>query len=284
MTRKAQSITSIQHRLKQSPGAAAQARSRWPDCLGAALRIVAVLTVALSPVLAARAGEVQVAVAANFAGPLAKIAEGFSAASGHTLKVSAGATGKFYTQIRSGAPFEVLVAADDETPKKLITEGLAVKGSSFTYAIGKLVLWSARPGFVDADGQVLAQARAFEHLAIASPKVAPYGAAALEVLKARGLTTAISPRLVTAESIAQAHQFIATGNAELGFVALSQVAVPGKPVTGSYWLVPGNLYGEIRQDTVLLKAGEKNPAASALLDYLRSAPAQAVIAAYGYGH
>jgi molybdate transport system substrate-binding protein len=232
----------------------------------------------------ARAGEVQVAVAANFAGPLAKIAEGYSAASGHTLKVSAGATGKFYTQIQSGAPFEVLIAADDETPKKLITEGLAVKASNFTYAIGKLVLWSARPGLVDAEGQVLANAKAFEHLAIANPKVAPYGAAGLEVIKARGLTDAITPKLVTAESIAQAYQFVATGNAELGFVALSQVAVPGKPVTGSYWLVPANLYGEIRQDAVLLKTGEKNPAAMALLDYLRSAPAQAVIAAYGYGH
>jgi molybdate transport system substrate-binding protein len=247
------------------------------------------LTLALSlglPLLAsaARAGEVQVAVAANFAGPLARIAEGFSAASGHTLKVSSGATGKFYTQIQSGAPFEVLIAADDETPRKLITEGLAVKGSHFTYAIGKLVLWSARPGFVDTEGQVLAKAKAFEHLAIANPKVAPYGAAGLEVIKARGLTDAVGPRLVTAESIAQAFQFVSTGNAELGFVALSQVAVPGKPVTGSYWLVPSSLYGEIRQDAVLLRAGEKNPAASALLNYLKSTPAKDVIAAYGYGH
>jgi molybdate transport system substrate-binding protein len=241
------------------------------------------LVAAWALVATAQAGEVQVAVAANFAGPVARIAEGFTAASGHTVKVSSGATGKFYTQIQSGAPFEVLIAADDETPKKLIAEGLAVKASNFTYAIGKLVLWSAKPGFVDADGQVLA-GKGFEHLAIANPKVAPYGAAGLEVIKARGLTEAITPKLVTAESIAQAFQFVSTGNAELGFVALSQVAVPGKPAVGAYWLVPARLYSEIRQDAVLLKTGEANAAAKALLDYLKSAPAKAVIASYGYGH
>jgi molybdate transport system substrate-binding protein len=231
----------------------------------------------------ALAGEAQIAVAANFAGPLAKIAEGFTAATGHTLKVSSGATGKFYAQIVAGAPFEVLVAADDETPKKLVAEGQAVAGSNFTYAIGRLVLWSAQPGFVDAQGAVLAAGQ-FAHIAIANPKIAPYGAAGLEVLKARGLGDALAPKLVTAESIAQAYQFVATGNAELGFVALSQVAVPGKPATGSYWLVPQALYGEIRQDAVLLKAGEKNPAATALLAYLKSDAAKSVIASYGYGH
>jgi molybdate transport system substrate-binding protein len=249
------------------------------------LRAAMILTAGLLPgfTLTAQSGEVQVAVATNFAGPLAKIGDTFTAASGHTLKVSVGATGKFATQIQAGAPFELLIAADDETPRKLIAKGLAVKGSNFTYAIGKLVLWSARPGVVDADGQVLA-GKGYEHLAIANPKVAPYGAAGMEVLKARGLLDAVTPRLVTAESIAQTFQFVSTGNAELGFVALSQVAVPGKPVTGSWWLVPSSLYGEIRQDAVLLKAGEKNPAATALLDYLKSAPAKAVIASYGYGH
>ena len=231
----------------------------------------------------ARADEVSVAVAANFAGPLAKIGEGFTSATGHTLKVSAGSTGKFYSQINAGAPFEILIAADDETPKRLIAEGLAVKGSNFTYAIGKLVLWSAQPGYVDDQGAVLAAGK-FTHLAIANPKLAPYGQAAMEVLKARGLADAIAPKLVTAESIAQAYQFVATGNAELGFVALSQVAPPGKPAAGSYWLVPASLYGEIRQNAVLLKTGEKNPAAAALLAYLKSAPAKAVIQAYGYGH
>ena len=228
------------------------------------------------------AGEVQVAVAANFAGPLTRIGEGFTSATGHVLKVSAGATGKFYTQIISGAPFEVLIAADDETPKKLVAEGQAVAGTNFTYAIGKLVLWSAQPGFVDDQGAVLASDKV-KHVAIANPKVAPYGAAAMEVIKARGLTDSVTPKLVTAESIAQAYQFAFTGNAEIGFVALSQVAVPGKPASGSYWVVPSNLYGEIRQDAVLLKVGADNPAAKALLDYLKTEPAKKVIREFGYG-
>lgn len=230
----------------------------------------------------ANAAEVTVAVAANFAGPLARIGEGFTAATGHTLRVSSGATGKFYSQIISGAPFEVLIAADDETPRRLIAEGYAVVGSQFTYAIGKLVVWSAQPGYVDHEGAVLSTGT-YAHLAIANPKLAPYGRAGLEVLKARGLSQAVAPKLVTAESIAQAYQFAATGNAELGFVALSQVAVPGKPVTGSYWLVPPALYGEIRQDAVLLKTGEKNQAAASLLAYLKSPAAKAVIQSYGYG-
>jgi molybdate transport system substrate-binding protein len=241
-------------------------------------------TVACAAVsMPATADEVLVAVAANFAGPLAKIGEGFTAASGHTLKVSSGATGKFYTQIVAGAPFEVLLSADDETPKRLAAEGHAVAGSNFTYAIGKLALWSAQPGYVDDQGAVLATGK-FAHLAIANPSVAPYGRAAMEVLKARGLVDSVTPKLVTAESIAQAHQFVATGNAELGFVALSQVAVPGKPVTGSYWLVPASLHGEIRQDAVLLKPGKKRAAAAALLAYLKTSPAKSVIEAYGYGH
>jgi molybdate transport system substrate-binding protein len=228
-----------------------------------------------------RAGEVSVAVAANFAVPLERIGAAFTAATGHTLKVSPGATGKFYSQIVAGAPFEVLLAADDETPRKLVAEGHAVAGSQYTYAIGKLVLWSAQPGYVDANGEVLASGR-FAHLAIANPKIAPYGQAGLEVIEARKLTAAITPRLVTAESIAQAYQFVATGNAELGFVALSQVAVPGKPVSGSYWVVPPSLYGQIRQDAVLLKTGEKSAAAAALLSYLKSPPALEIVRAFGY--
>jgi molybdate transport system substrate-binding protein len=229
------------------------------------------------------AAEVQVAVAANFAAPLAQIAEGFSAATGHTLKVSVGATGRFYQQIVAGAPFEVLVAADDETPARLVKEGLAVAGTPYTYAIGKLALWSAQPGYVDAQGAVLATGK-FSHLAVANPKIAPYGQAGMEVLKARGLSQTLASRLVTAETIAQAYQFVATGNAELGFVALSQLLVPGKPAGGSYWLVPPGLYGEIRQDAVLLKAGAANPAAAALLAWLKTEPARTVIQVYGYGH
>ena len=231
---------------------------------------------------AAHADEVAVAVAANFAGPMAVLATGFAAATGHRVKTTVGSTGKFYSQIVAGAPFEVLLAADDETPQKLVNDGRAVAGSQFSYAIGQLVLWSAQPGFVDDQGAVLASGR-FAWLAIANPKLAPYGRAARQVLAARGLEQALAPRLVTAESIAQAYQFIATGNAELGFVALSQVAVPGKPLLGSVWRVPTTLYGEIRQDAVLLKLGEHRPAAAALLAYLKTAPARAVIRSYGYG-
>lgn len=245
-------------------------------------RVAAPLLLVGASHLPTQAAEVTVAVAANFAAPMARLAEGFSAATGHTLKLSTGATGRFYTQVISGAPFQVLLAADDETPRRLIAEGHAVAGSQFTYAIGQLVLWSAQPGLVDDRGAVLAAGR-FAHLAIANPKTAPYGAAALQVLKARGLAEALAPRLVTAESIAQAWQFVTTGNAELGFVALSQVVVPGKPPTGSHWRVPAALHDEIRQDAVLLKAGAKSAAAAALLAYLKSPAAQAVIRAYGYG-
>ena len=246
------------------------------------MRRYVLFTLALSATVLARAGEVQVAVAANFAGPIAKIAEGFTAATGHTLKVSTGATGKFYTQIVNGAPYEVLLAADDETPKKLIAEKNAVAGSNYTYALGKLVLYSAQPGLVDEQGAVLASDKV-QHIAVANPKVAPYGAAGMQVIKARGLSDALASKIVTGESIAQTFQFVATGNAEIGFVALSQVAVPGKPTTGSYWTVPQSLYGEIRQDAVLLKVGADNPAAKALLDYLKSEPARKVIAEFGYG-
>ena len=229
-----------------------------------------------------RADEVTVAVAANFAGPMARLAEGFTAASGHRLKTTTGSTGRFYSQVLAGAPFQVLIAADDATPKKLIAQGHAVAGSHFTYAIGRLVLWSAQPGFVDDQGAVLTTGR-FHKLAIANPKLAPYGQAAMDVLKARGLVDQLAPKLVTGESIAQAYQFVVTGNAELGFVALSQVMVPGKPVPGAFWRVPAELHRPIRQDAVLLKAGEKSAAAAALLAYLKSAPARAVIQAHGYG-
>jgi molybdate transport system substrate-binding protein len=230
----------------------------------------------------AHAADVQVAVAANFARPLQRIGELFAAATGHQLKVSSGATGKFYSQIVAGAPFEVLLAADDDTPARLVAEGHAVAGTRFTYAIGRLVLWSARPGVVDAQGAVLADAR-IGHVAIANPKTAPYGAAALQVLTSRGLAEALAPRLVTAESIAQAYQFVATGNAQIGFVALSQLRAPGKPAGGSMWLVPQHLHHELKQGAVLLAAGRNNPAARELLAFLRAEAAQTIIREHGYG-
>lgn len=230
----------------------------------------------------ARADDVVVAVAANFAAPLARMADGFTAATGHRLRISSGATGKFYTQIvAGGAPFEVLLAADDETPRRLLAEGHGVAGSSFTYAVGQLVLWSTQAGLVDEAGAVLSSGK-FTRLALANPKLAPYGQAALEVLRARGLADSLASRLVVGESIGQAYQFVASGNAEIGFVALSQVADPVRPAGGSMWRVPRALYGEIRQDAVLLKAGEGRAGARALLDYLKSASARAVIADFGY--
>jgi molybdate transport system substrate-binding protein len=231
--------------------------------------------------LSVQAGEVHVAVAANFAGPFQKIAAVFQAETGHTTRVSTGSTGKFYTQIKEGAPFEVLLAADQETPKRLADEGLAVAGQRFTYATGRLVLWSAKPGFVDDKGTVLKKG-AFSRLAMANPNLAPYGAAALETLKALGLTQAVTPRLVQGDNIAQTFQFVASGNAELGFVALSQVAPPDKPAGGSYWVVPARLYAPIRQDATLLKRGEGNAAAVALLKFLQGDKARVIIKAFGY--
>ena len=229
----------------------------------------------------AAADETPVAVAANFAAPMQKIAADFERDTGHKAALAFGATGKFYAQIRNGAPFELLLAADDATPARLEQEGAAVAGSRFTYAIGKLVLWSAKPGYVDARGDVLKQA-AFMHLAVANPKLAPYGAAALETLRTLGLLEAVQPKFVQAENIAQAYQFIATGNAELGFVSLSQVVRDGRIASGSGWIVPDRLHSPIRQDAVLLEKGKGKAAAEALLKYLKGDKARATIRAFGY--
>lgn len=231
--------------------------------------------------LAAQAAEVTVAVAANFSAPMARIAERFSAATGHDVKVSVGSTGRLYSQIVAGAPFELLLAADADRPARLVAEGRARAGNRFTYAIGQLGLWSPQRGLVDDGGAVLGSGR-FRHLALANPKLAPYGLAAMAVLRSRGLEQSLQARIVTGDSIAQANQFVATGNAELGFVALSQVAVPGQPVAGSLWRVPQALYPEIRQDVVLLAGAERNPAAVQLLQFLRSDEARALIAGFGY--
>ncbi|WP_349617096.1 molybdate ABC transporter substrate-binding protein [Azotobacter salinestris] len=230
---------------------------------------------------AAQAAEVQVAVAANFTAPMKEIATRFQQDTGHKVVASFGPTGGFYSQIQNGAPFEVFLSADDTTPEKLEKEGSTVPGSRFTYSIGKLVLWSAKPGYVDDKGEVL-QKNAFRHLAIANPKTAPYGAAAHQVLAKLGLAEAVRPKLVEGANIGQAHQFVATGNAELGFVALSQVSKDGKLTEGSGWDVPTELYEPIRQDAVILAKGKDNPAARALVDYLKGPEAAEVIKAYGY--
>lgn len=222
-----------------------------------------------------------VAVAANFTKPMEEIAAAFEKATGHNAKLSFGSSGKFVSQIENGAPFEVFLSADEGAPLKLEQSGVTVSGSRFVYALGKLVLWSATPGFVDNQGEVLSKG-SFKHLAIADPKLAPYGAAAVEVLKNLGLTEKLQPLLVQGENIAQTQQFVSTGNAELGFVALSQVLENGKIASGSGWIVPADRYAPIKQSAVLLTLGAENPAAKALLDYLKSAPALAIIEKYGY--
>ncbi|MDC6171313.1 molybdate ABC transporter substrate-binding protein [Paucibacter sp. XJ19-41] len=228
------------------------------------------------------AAEVQVAVAANFSAAMQKIAQAFEQDSGHQVRLAFGSTGKFYAQIRNGAPFQLLLAADDTTPERLVAEGLGLAESRFSYATGRLVLWSKQPGLVDAQGAVLRKAGAFERIALADPKVAPYGAAAIQALGKLGLLEALTPKFVQGESIAQTYQFIATENAALGFVALSQVQVDGRIAQGSAWIVPAHLHEPIRQDALLLKAGLGNPAAAALLQYLRGDKARAIIRAHGY--
>jgi molybdate transport system substrate-binding protein len=244
---------------------------------GGALAIAA-YAAATAPV---HAGSVQVAVAANFIAPMQEIASAFGRDTGHKALLAFGATGKFYAQIRNGAPYEVLLAADEAVPARLVAERLALPATRFTYATGRLVLWSSRPGRVDARGQVL-QSATFAHLAIANPNTAPYGAAAFEVLGKLKLTGPLQGKLVQGENIAQTFQFVSTGNAELGFVALSQVYRNGKLAGGSGWVVPDSLHAPIRQDAVILSRGAANPAAHALEAYLKSDKARDIIRSYGY--
>ena len=229
-----------------------------------------------------QAAEVSVAVAANFNAPMQKLAHVFAQETGHNAVLSVGSTGNFYAQITNGAPFQVLMAADDETPLKLAQQGLGVAGSRFTYAVGRLVLWSRQPGLVDDKGEVL-RSGTFSRLAIAHPKLAPYGAAAQQSLTQMGLWATLAPKLVQGENIAQTYQFIATGNAPLGFVALSQVWLDGRWAPGSAWLVPAKWHAPIQQDAILLQNGRDSPAALALMRFLRSERAQALIRAHGDG-
>ncbi|MBB1074947.1 molybdate ABC transporter substrate-binding protein [Rhodoferax sp. 4810] len=238
------------------------------------------LTSILGAALTAHADEVSVAVAANFTAPMKTIAADFEKDTGHKVVASYGATGKFYAQIKNGAPFEVLLAADDETPAKLIKENAAVAGSAFTFAVGKLVLWSPKQAIVDGSGQVLKNG-GFDHIALANPKTAPYGAAAVATMKALGVLGGLEPKFVVGENITQTYQFVSTGNALLGFVALSQVLVDGK-IAGSSWVVPANLYTPILQDAVILDKGKGKPAAEAFMKYLKTDKARAVIKSYGY--
>lgn len=232
-------------------------------------------------VTAATAAELTAAVAANFTTAIKRLAPDFERASGHRLRPSFGSTGKLYAQIKNGAPFDVFLAADATRPRLLETQGDAVAGTRFTYAVGRLVLWSPKAGVVDARGDVL-QTGNFARLAIANAKTAPYGAAAEQALRRLGVWHRLEPRLVRGENITQTFQFVSTGNAPLGLVALAQVRALPATQQGSQWLVPAALHDPLRQDAVLLKHGADNVAARAFLAYLRSPKAQSIIQALGY--
>ena len=220
-------------------------------------------------------------MAANFSETARTLALAFEKKTGNHIEITQGATGALFTQIENGAPFEVFFSADSERPAKLVADGFAIEATRFVYADGLLVLWSAKSGFVDAQGTVLETGQ-FEHLAIADPAVAPYGVAALEVLKSRHLDATLRAKLVKGASITQTYAYVQSGAAELGFVALSQVQLDGKLTGGSAWIVPEALHTRIRQDAVLLKPGKDSAAAAALLQFLKGEKAHAVISAYGY--
>jgi molybdate transport system substrate-binding protein len=229
----------------------------------------------------AHADEVLVAVAANFTAPMQKIAPLFEKDTGHKARLSFGATGAFYAQIKNGGPFDVFLSADDETPLKLEKEGMTVPGTRFTYATGRLALWSKQAGVVDAKGDALRSGKV-QRLALANPKLAPYGAAAIETINKLGLLKDLQPKFVQGDNIAQTFQFVNTENAQLGFVALSQVYADGKLTQGSAWVVPSSFHKPIQQDAVMLVAGRNKPAATALLTYLQSEKAKTIIQSFGY--
>lgn len=252
-----------------------------PGMLAFWIKRVGVAGAAMWCMWAAHAGQVTVAVAANFLAVAQKIAPQFERDTGHQAVLVPGSTGALYAQIRNGAPFQVFLSADQETPRRLVEEGWAVAGTRYTYATGRLALWSASAGLVDDQGQVL-RTPASHRLALANPKLAPYGAAAVQTLTALGLWTAWQPKAVQGDNIAQAHQFVQTGNAAMGFVAWSQVWLDGKLTSGSAWLVPESLHDPLRQDAVLLKPGAGQVAASAWMAYLKQPAARAIVRAHGY--
>lgn len=228
-----------------------------------------------------RAEEALVAVAANFSAPMQQIAASFQKDTGHQLRMSFGATGGIYAQIKNGGPFDVFLSADQITPQKLEAEGLGVTSTRFNYATGQLVLWSKQDGLVDDKGQVL-RGKNIQRIALANPKLAPYGVAAWETMTALGLLEELKSKMVQGDNIAQTYQFVSTQNAQVGFVALSQVYANGQLTSGSAWIVPPHLYKPIRQDVILLKTGKDNSAAKALLIYLKGEKAKAVMKSYGY--
>jgi molybdate transport system substrate-binding protein len=229
-----------------------------------------------------QAGEITVATAANFVGTLESLKKDFEATGEHKLQIISGATGKFAAQISEGAPFDVFLSADDKATKKLAQDGHAIAETEFTYAVGTLALYSADPKLIHDDGEAILKGGNFSKLAIANPKLAPYGVAAESTIKALGLTDLLTSKIVMGENIAQAFQLIDSGNAELGFVALSQVLGSKSGQKGSHWIVPANLHEPIRQNAILLARAKDNPDARAFLAFLKSPEAKDKIAAAGY--
>lgn len=238
----------------------------------------ALLALLLGSVSPANAAEFQVAVASNFIEPAQALAERFAQDSGHQAVLVFGSTGKHFAQISHGAPFAAFLAADRKRPQMLEAQGLAVAGSGFVYAIGRIALWSPDPALVDAAAQTLST-KPFTHLAIANPRLAPYGIAAQQTLQALGLWDGVESRLVRGENIAQTYQFVRSGNAELGFVALSQIVRPNAAADGSRWEVPASSHDPIEQGAVLLK---EDPAARAFLEFVQQDSARELIRAFGY--
>lgn len=230
---------------------------------------------------ASAAEEIHVAVASNFLATLNEIVNHFERDTGHTAAVSSGSSGKLYAQIKNGAPFDVFFSADVTRPKLMEEEGVAVQGSRFTYAVGRLALWGPGPTMIKGDGTSMLLSDHVEHVAIANPKTAPYGTAAKEVLQALGLWEGLQNRLVRGENVGQTFHFVFSKNAQLGFVALSQVLeVDG---AGSRWDVPAHLYTPLRQQAVLLRNGQRNKGARAFLDYVKGATSGNIIERFGYG-
>ena len=254
------------------PSTTRDVRNQW-------LHAVGLLAVAAWAPGQVAAEEIRIAVATNFSAAMNDLVERFELETEHTVLVSSGSTGSHYAQIKNGAPFEAFFAADAERPRLLEQEGVVIPGSRLLYATGRLVLWSPEPGYVDDRGRVLDTGN-FRKLSIANPELAPYGAAARETLLARGLWERLVPRLVLGQDIGQAYAFVQTRNAELGFVALAQVRQPGKPIEGSYWIVPESLHRAIEQEAVLLR---DVPAARAFFEFVKGPAAREIIRAYGYG-
>jgi molybdate transport system substrate-binding protein len=246
-----------------------------------ALVLIAPFGAGVMPALSA---ELHLAVAANFSAPLQRLAPMFEQASGNKLVISAGASGQLYTQIKQGAPFDVFLSADTDKPRQLESEGLAVPGSRFIYAVGTLVLWSPKPDLVDDDGKIL-KTMSYHFIGVANPQTAPYGTAAQQVLTQLGLWDRLNQehRIVIGENITQAWQFAATGNADLAFVALSQVLGEGDAISGSSWRVPQSMYEPIEQGAVIIASTHEKAAATAFATWLRTDPAVlAAIRAAGY--